>query len=149
MTKMCPVCNQAIPDTAASCPACGFKLPDRTQSFAPISLDPTPNMASPALLDDASLSVVRGEQIGKTFHLNGSRVSVGRSPKCDIFLNDMTVSRDHAFLSYDASGYSIHDNDSYNGVWVNNINVRDAHLQDGDIIQIGSFCLLFQESKRA
>lgn len=144
MSKTCPVCGLAIPDGSAACPSCGFKLPDRTQSFAPINLDATVNTAARALLDDAMLKVVRGEQVGRQFNLNGRRVEVGRSPQCDVFLNDMTVSRNHAFITYDASGYTIHDNGSYNGVWVNNANVRDAVLKDGDIIQIGSFCLVFQ-----
>ena len=144
MSKICPVCGLPIPQDSASCPSCGFKLPDRTQSFAPINLEAAGNTAPRALLADASLDVVRGEQVGKQFHLAGRKVEVGRSPQCEIFLNDMTVSRNHAFITYDASGYTIHDNDSYNGVWVNNANVRDAVLKDGDIIQISSFCLMFR-----
>ncbi len=149
MSKSCPVCGLMIPDGSAACPSCGFKLPDRTQSFAPINLESTANTAPQALLEDAMLNVVRGAQVGKQFPLAGRKVEVGRSPKCDIFLNDMTVSRNHAFITYDAAGYTIHDNGSYNGVWVNNENVRDAVLEDGDIIQIGSFCLMFQARKNA
>ena len=45
--------------------------------------------------------------------------------------------------------YLISDSNSYNGVWINNKSVDSAILHDGDIIQIGVFCLLYQESPEA
>ena len=93
----------------------------------------------------AALRVVRGPQTGTTFTLDDDLLSIGRSPQCGVFLNDMTVSRQHATIMRTERGRLITDEHSFNGVWVNNENV-DAHLlQAGDIIQIGAFCLLYQE----
>ena len=75
--------------------------------------------------------------------LAADRLTVGRSPQCDIFLNDMTVSRMHATIERTPAGFRISDADSFNGLWVNNLNVKDADLRDGDIVQIGTFCLMY------
>lgn len=144
MATTCPVCGAVVEQSAAACPQCGFNFPGSTQAFKPISVDPTPNMANPALLQEATLSIVKGPQVGNIFRLNAEELTIGRSPQCDIFLNDMTVSRMHASLKREAQGYRIFDADSFNGLWVNNLNVKDAALQDGDVVQIGTFCLVYK-----
>ena len=140
----CPVCNAALSDSDAACPVCGFKFIGKTQAFAPITMNPTENMASHALLDEATFSIVKGPQVGNVFRLSADTLTIGRSPQCDIFLNDMTVSRMHATMRRTPAGYEIVDSDSFNGLWVNNLNVKDAVLKDGDVVQIGTFCLVYQ-----
>ncbi|HJF66480.1 MAG TPA: FHA domain-containing protein [Slackia equolifaciens] len=140
----CPVCNAQLAETDTACPVCGFKLIGQTQAFKPITMNPTPNMASPQLLSEATLSIVKGPQVGNVFRLSTDTLTIGRSPQCDIFLNDMTVSRMHATMRRTPAGYEIVDADSFNGLWVNNLNVKDAVLKDGDVIQIGTFCLVYQ-----
>lgn len=88
------------------------------------------------------LTVIRGPQTGVAFVLEPRTLVVGRDPKCDVFLNDMTVSRDHARIEPEGTAFKIIDDDSYNGVWINNENVNSALLHDGDFIQIGAFGLL-------
>ena len=80
------------------------------------------------------------------FELGDAPLSIGRSPRCDIFLNDMTVSREHASIERCVDGYQITDAHSYNGVWIDNTSIESVVLNDGDIIQIGVFCLLYRES---
>ena len=72
-------------------------------------------------------------------------LSVGRDPQCDIFLNDMTVSREHAIIEVRNDACIIKDLNSYNGVWVNDRMVETCALKSGDLLQIGAFCLLFRE----
>ena len=60
----------------------------------------------------------------------------------------MTVSRMHATLDRVPGGYKIVDADSFNGLWVNNLNMKEAVLNDGDVVQIGTFCLLYQSTPR-
>lgn len=144
----CPVCNATLADTDTACPVCGFKLIGKTEAFKPIAMTPTPNMASPALLSEATLSIVKGPQVGNVFRLSADALTIGRSPQCDIFLNDMTVSRMHATMRRTPAGYEIVDADSFNGLWVNNLNVKDAVLKDGDVVQIGTFCLVYQATPR-
>lgn len=148
MPIVCPVCNATLADGAQACPMCGFKLLGRTQAFAPVSMQPNANTASAALLEEATLNVVKGPQIGNVYRLAAPELTIGRSPQCDIFLNDMTVSRMHATLKREGAGYRIIDHDSFNGLWVNNLNVRDALLQNGDTVQIGTFCLVYQATPR-
>ena len=94
----------------------------------------------------AELRVVRGPQTGVAFQLGDRGLTVGRSPQCDIFLNDMTVSREHAVIEpVDGGGYVIRDENSFNGVWVSNDSIDEHRLASGDIIQIGAFLLLYQE----
>ena len=141
----CPVCGAPVAADAIACGACGFKLLGRTQAFKPLNMQAqaSPAMANPALLSEATLKIVKGPQIGSSFRLAADRLTVGRSPQCDIFLNDMTVSRMHATIERTPAGFRISDADSFNGLWVNNLNVKDADLRDGDIVQIGTFCLMY------
>lgn len=144
MASACPVCNAPLPEGADACPTCGFKLLGRTQAFSPIAVQPNANTAPASILEECTLSIVKGPQVGNVFRLSSDAITIGRSPQCDIFLNDMTVSRMHATLKRIPGGYEIVDADSFNGLWVNNLNVKEAVLKDGDVVQIGTFCLVYQ-----
>ena len=52
----------------------------------------------------------------------------------------------HARLHREGSCFVISDENSFNGVWVNNSNVETKALSSGDFIQIGAFCLVYEES---
>lgn len=144
MNATCPVCGNQLPEQAAVCPHCGFRPQGATQSFQPIAFGAEPASA-PVEPDPAkaTLSFIRGPQTGVAFELEPGTLSVGRNPQCDIFLNDMTVSRQHANLVHGEKGWEIHDANSFNGVWVNNESIDVHVLQDGDLLQIGAFCLRF------
>ena len=72
---------------------------------------------------------------------------MGRGPECEIFLDDVTVSRRHAVLVQAATTAShIHDEGSLNGTYVNRRRVESAKLEDGDEVQIGKYRLTFLES---
>jgi len=90
--SMCPVCNNPIDSQAPVCPHCGFKLLGSTQRFEPVSFgdDALPVAAAPQAA--AALHVVRGPQTGVTYQLGDQALTIGRSPQCDLFLNEMTVS---------------------------------------------------------
>src|SRR5438477_118000 len=55
-----------------------------------------------------------GGRAGETFHPNGERTLIGRSPDCDVFLDDVTVSRKHAVLLQRDDGFFIEDQGSLN-----------------------------------
>ena len=88
---------------------------------------------------------MRGPQTGVELELKEGILTIGRDPSCDLFLNDTTVSRLHARIEVGGKGVVITDQNSFNGVWVNNKSVASRVLADGDIVQIGVFCLLYQE----
>ena len=132
---------------ATVCPTCGFKLLGATQAMQPLVMSETPaatvEESAPAR---ATLNVVRGPQVGISFVLTGEPVTIGRSPQCTIFLNDMTVSRMHATIEQENGCYVIRDANSFNGVWVNNDSVEARALRPGDFIQIGTFCMQYEEN---
>ncbi len=145
MSDVCPICNNPVSPSDAACPACGFKLLGSTQAFMPVDLN-ADEVAAPAKRPaHGTLQIVRGPQVGTVLELGSDDLTVGRSPECDIFLNDMTVSREHARILSTPDGYRIVDDNSYNGVWLNNESVSEAKLHAGDIVQIGAFCLLFED----
>ncbi len=148
MEKNCPVCKQEVSPLDAVCPSCGFKLLEATQAMRPLHLDAEgkPQTASTSEAHHASLSVLKGPQTGIRIDLAdeaGEGLIAGRNPECAVFLNDMTVSREHARLEKTPAGWRITDLKSFNGTWINNCNITSVTLKDGDIIQIGAFCLRF------
>ena len=82
-----------------------------------------------------------------TFELTDTETSIGRDPANTIFLNDMTVSRTHAKVVRTPFGTSIEDLGSLNGTWVDGAIVNSAPLHDGSTVQIGTFTLIYHESK--
>ena len=55
----------------------------------------------------------------------------------------MTVSREHAVVESDAHGVRVADAGSLNGTYVNGVVAEAAQLNDGDVLQIGTFQMLF------
>ncbi len=146
MYDTCPVCNSPLSPGDSCCAACGFKLSGSTQRMQPIRvLDESPSRPIERPPLNASFTVVRGEPINTYYGLEQRTMTIGRAPSNDIFLNDMTVSGHHAETFVRDGQFRIRDTGSFNGVWINNENVEEAVLRDGDIVQIGTFCLLFQQ----
>lgn len=146
MTNQCPICGGELPEGARTCPTCGYHVLESTQSFTPVKVDgseiDSQNVAEAEKSHD--LRVVRGPQTGIDISLNEGKQTMGRDPRCDIFLNDTTVSRTHAEIEVSKDGCILRDMNSFNGVWVNDRLVETCLLKSGDIIQIGAFCLLYR-----
>ena len=95
---------------------------------------------------DGPALVVRsgGGRAGETFPLERERTTIGRSPECDIFLDDVTVSRKHAVIVKGRGDLVLEDLESLNGTFVNRKRIeRRASLSDGDELQIGKYKLSF------
>jgi pSer/pThr/pTyr-binding forkhead associated (FHA) protein len=75
----------------------------------------------------------------------GQRLRIGRSPACDILLDDASVSRRHAVIVHRGGRAVLLDDRSLNGVWVNGDRVGEAALTDGDAIAIGHVSLRYVE----
>ena len=96
----------------------------------------------------ALLVVVRGPNVGARFLLNAEKVTVGRKPTCDIFLDDVTVSRKHAIFVREADGYVVRDAGSLNGTYVNRERVDSIQLKTGDSVQIGKYRMVYYASRK-
>lgn len=88
-----------------------------------------------------ALTVETGPQAGLTYVLGPGNTVAGRGGECGIFLADVTVSREHARFSVDASGMSVTDLASTNGTYVNGTRHEAGKLAEGDELMIGKFHL--------
>jgi pSer/pThr/pTyr-binding forkhead associated (FHA) protein len=95
----------------------------------------------------ADSTVHKGHETGQKFYVDRPRLTLGRDPRADVFLNDVTVSRNHAVVSMAGSEISIEDVGSLNGIYVNGVSVDKAILHDGDRVQIGTFQMVFLTGK--
>ena len=79
-----------------------------------------------------------------SFHqveLQGTLITLGRDPGCDLVLSDLKCSRRHAVIEAGAQGLTIRDTGSANGVFVNAKKVERATVEPGDLIRVGEVIL--------
>ncbi|MCP4498652.1 MAG: FHA domain-containing protein [Deltaproteobacteria bacterium] len=70
-------------------------------------------------------------------------LTIGRHTDNELQLLDPGVSKQHLRLTFDGSSHHLLDLGSANGTLVNGLEIRDAHLVDGDVIEIGHFRLRY------
>lgn len=93
-----------------------------------------------------ALRVMSGEDEGVRFEISEEQaeVTIGRSPECDLALNDQNISRRHCLIKRTWDGFTAQDLGSKNGVLVNEKKIEGAHpIKDGDEITIGGVKLTF------
>ena len=130
--------------------------PSTTQSFGAMDLsaDPAAPLIGVSQQDRAAITalpagtalllVQQGPTTGARFLLDASETTVGRHPRADIFLDDVTVSRKHAiFLALPEGGFAVRDSGSLNGTYVNRQRVEQAALRRGDEVQIGKYRMTY------
>ncbi|MDR1016259.1 MAG: FHA domain-containing protein [Coriobacteriales bacterium] len=143
-TVICPVCNTTVSAAGDVCPTCGFRFAGATAKFQAVEPADVPANAAPHdHCEHPQLTLLKGPQQGQVFNLGTLPITIGRDPKCDIFLNNMTVSRKHAVIERHADQIVIRDCASLNGVWVDKKIVDEAELSDGSLVQIGTFVMQF------
>jgi sulfur carrier protein ThiS len=145
----CPECGFQNPEAANYCAKCGALLVheasgETTETFSPEESQALLDMLGDFGVGGAAL-VVRtgGGRSGETFTPREGTTTIGRSPECGIFLDDVTVSRRHAKLEQRGARWVIADQGSLNGTFVNRERVEETVLEDGDEIQIGKYRLTF------
>ena len=84
-----------------------------------------------------------GGMAGQSFQPEEGRTLIGRSPECQVFLDDVTVSRRHAEVTRDGETFSIRDLGSLNGTYVNRRRIESVVLENDDEVQIGKYRLTF------
>ena len=93
--------------------------------------------------DTGILVIESGPRSGSRYALDSESISIGREKNADIFLDDVTVSRQHAVIKRSKSIYRVSDVGSLYGTYLNAKLVRSEELTDGDVLQIGRFKLVF------
>jgi hypothetical protein len=149
----CPECAFVNPEGANFCQKCGAHLIadegggdpatatyriGETGEFIPVDLD--------EVVAQGAALVIRsgGGRVGESFPLEGERMTIGRRPDANVFLDDVTVSRDHALLIRRGSDWFLDDCGSLNGTYVNRRRIDSQRLIDADELQIGKYKLTYR-----
>ena len=144
----CPECGFQNPESANYCARCGTLLVheengEATMAYTPGEVD---DEGRPDLVEITGPALVvrsGGGRAGETFVLDDEETTIGRSPDCDIFLDDVTVSRRHAIVRRNGDNLAIEDLGSLNGTFLNRRRIESGELDDGDELQIGKYRLTF------
>jgi hypothetical protein len=148
----CPECGFVNAEGANYCQKCGAFIgesnPDETTAAYTIaeSGELKPVDLEQARNEGAAL-VIRagGGRGGEAYPLDSDRMGIGRNPAAEIFLDDVTVSRNHALLVRRPDGMYIDDLGSLNGTYVNRRRIESHRLTDGDELQVGKYKLTYLE----
>ena len=108
-----------------------------TGEITPVDLD--------KVASEGATLVIRagGGRAGESFPVAGEQTRVGRSPEAEVFLDDVTVSRNHALIVRRRDGLYIDDLGSLNGTYVNRRRIESHKLVDGDELQVGKYKLTY------
>ena len=146
----CPECGYQNPEAANYCSRCGSLLHksepgEQTMTYTPNDVNEGTAGTLQELTGKGPALVVRsgGGRAGESFFPSGERTLIGRSPECDVFLDDVTVSRRHAELLRNGEQFTISDLGSLNGTFVNKKRIESTILEDDDEVQIGKYRLTF------
>ena len=155
-TIHCPECGFVNPEGANYCQKCGAYLGrpegaeeqptttsyrvDETGEYQPVDLEEAVEEAGAALVIRSG-----GGRSGESFTIDQDRMSIGRTPDAAVFLDDVTVSRNHALVVHREDGYYIDDLGSLNGTYINRRRIESHRLEDGDEIQIGKYKMSYLE----
>jgi pSer/pThr/pTyr-binding forkhead associated (FHA) protein len=153
MAAHCPECGFLNDEGANYCQRCGAYVGgagprteaqtatyrvDETGELVPVEIDEVVSAGGAALVIRAG-----GGRVGESFELSRDRMTIGRRPDADVFLDDVTVSRDHALLVRRGDGFHLDDLGSLNGTYVNRRRIESQRLSDGDELQVGKYKLAF------
>ncbi|HVS85257.1 MAG TPA: FHA domain-containing protein [Gaiellaceae bacterium] len=145
----CPECGFQNLESARYCAKCGALIVppedgEKTEAFSAADADELLDTLDDFGVQGVAL-VVRsgGGRSGETYTPDDESTTIGRSPECGIFLDDVTVSRKHAVIRREGERWRIEDQGSLNGTFVNRERVDSAQLADGDELQIGKYRLTF------
>lgn len=111
---------------------------------APHRLSPQDEAAVDALPPSSALLIVHsGPNAGARFLLDQDVTIAGRSVSGGIFLDDVTVSREHVRFERRGVDFHVVDAGSLNGTYVNRERVVSKRLEQGDEVQIGKYRLTY------
>ncbi|MCW5837158.1 MAG: GGDEF domain-containing protein, partial [Labilithrix sp.] len=98
---------------------------------------------APKSRDRACLVVIYGPELGKRAALGHGTFEIGRSSRADLPIDQESISRHHARITFDGDRHVIEDLGSTNGTFVNDQNLKRSPLKDGDQVKLGRSILKY------
>jgi hypothetical protein len=156
VARHCPECGFVVTEGANYCQKCGafvgapeghqkpdqattatYVIDEQTGELRPVDVEQVAQRGGALVIRSG------GGRVGQSFPMHGERMLIGRNPDAEIFLDDVTVSRDHAVLVHRQGGWFLDDSGSLNGTYVNRKRVDSHKLEDGDELQVGKYKLTY------
>ncbi len=133
----CPECgSQYTPSPELRfCAKCGNRLPGEGVATLDIGRVPT---------QSGTLAFQSGES-GRSYELDGDRISIGSASERDIRIDHSSVSPEHGVIVVSQGRYVLFDVGSAGGTWVNGEPVTGAFLRNGSRLTMGSSELTFKD----
>jgi pSer/pThr/pTyr-binding forkhead associated (FHA) protein len=142
----CKNCGSPVEPGKKFCGECG----------QPVVVDPPPTEAPPPLPDDIPTQLAYEpappEEVwvlsrpGVEPIVLGETTLLGRGTDCDYMLDDTQASRRHALIEKGEEGYTLTDQDSSNGTFVDEERIfGPVLLAEGDTIRIGQTSFTFEQ----
>ncbi|HJT79315.1 MAG TPA: FHA domain-containing protein, partial [Gemmataceae bacterium] len=98
----------------------------------------------------ATLTILQGPNLGRSFPLDVRRSLIGRRPDSTVFLESLAVSREHAEVLCEDGAYSVCDLGSSNGTFVNGSRITErVPLTERDALQIGPYTFALRPAAAA
>lgn len=140
-----PFAPADVPEpTSAAIAADPFAAPADEQPQAPV--DPLAETEPEVDAPPAPACTLTDQRTGRVYRVTTERALIGRDVSIEgVVVLDPNASRRHAELWYDGTGWSIRDLASTNGTLVNDSDVTEAGLRNGDVLTIGLTNLEFRE----
>ena len=117
--------------------------PKQAEARAPSRAAPAPprQQSRRSKKAPSKAAITEGPAKGKTLNLDGE-ITIGRSDKCNLVLDDTYVSQVHARVFARGESVMVEDLGSTNGTYVNRRRITaPAELQRGDQVKIGKTVL--------
>ncbi len=101
---------------------------------APAGRQKRPPRPAPRTAEAKGLYIVNED--GDTEKIDKDIYIIGRSSKCDLVINSVKVSREHAIITRERGEYYIEDLGSANGTWYKGEKIEKMKIKEGDEIFI-------------
>ena len=104
---------------------------------------PTAAPSEPDLDPSGCLIVIYGDDLGRRVPISPDPVIIGRSAKCEVQIDQESISRNHCRIRFDGRRFVVRDLGSTNGTYVNDELIDEVPLGDGDQLKVGRTILKF------
>jgi len=91
------------------------------------------------------LIVEAGKTPEREYVLMRERTAIGRGPKNEVVIQDVSISRHHIAIEKLPAGFRLIDLDSANGTFLNGRRIKSGQLRHNDIIEIGNLRFRFEQ----